>query len=199
MTYTFNANLHQCWCRPSLLSYSLLEVKRACIYQTCISLKSRMIFVCSGCTQSIGTTWHYQASRTSLMSHLVINLPQIGAAPYQHWGKTLSLQRHGVPENCIAVAKNGQIGYCCDQSVPDLNCPKTVSKLLPSCHQAVGCHQPAKVIDLINVLRCPKKILIWKTHQPVWTTLVCLLVIDKARRQWLEQELSWRRSVTTKK
>ena len=60
------------------------EVKLAYIYQTCIPLKSRMIFVCSGCTQSIGTTWHYQASRTSLMSHLVINLPQIGAALYEH-------------------------------------------------------------------------------------------------------------------
>ena len=55
----------------------------AYIDQTCSSPESRMIFVCSGCTQSIGTTWHYQASRTSLMSHLVINLPQIGAALYE--------------------------------------------------------------------------------------------------------------------
>ena len=99
-----------------------------------------MIFVCSGCTQSIGTPWHYQASRTSLMSHLVINLPQIGAAPYQHFIE-------GQHCHCQGMA-DPRIDCCCQKWS---NSPKTVSKLLPSCHQ------PAKVIDLINVLRCPQK------------------------------------------
>ena len=95
-----------------------------------------MIFVCSGCTQSIGTTWHYQASRTSLMSHLVINLPQIGAAPYQHCIEGQHCHCQGMADPRIV---------CCCQKWS--NSPKTVSKLLPSCHQAVGCHQPASKLD----------------------------------------------------
>ena len=72
------------------------------------------------------------------------------------WCCTISTLRQNIviakawrTRELIAVAKNGQIGYS-DQSVHGLNCPKTVDKLLPSCHQAVGCHQPATKLDCYN-------------------------------------------------